>query len=216
MKKSYLVYKHTNKINGKVYIGQTSKTIEERSGHNGNNYTHSSLFYSAICKYGWENFFHEVLEDNLTSDEASEREKYYIKLYRSNEREYGYNLTSGGEKQKELSPISREKMSLAKKGKPLSKEHRENISKAITGDRNPNYGKKCSNETKQKISKANSKPIQCVETGIIYKNKQEAAEKIGLKSPRSIMSALKEPWRTAGCNRETGVRYHWIYAEIRE
>lgn len=217
MEKKYLVYKHTNKINGKVYIGQTSKTLQERCGHNGKNYSHSSYFYSAICKYGWENFTHEILEDNLTIEEATEKERYYIKFYHSNESKYGYNLTSGGEKQKEYSDLSKKKMSLAKKGKSLSKEHRQNISKATCGNKNPNYGKTCSEETKQKISDKNSKSIQCVETGIVYKNKQEAAKAVGLKSSRSIMSALTDPWRTAGTDNKSGVKYHWKYfSEVRE
>lgn len=217
MEKKYLVYKHTNIINNKVYIGQTSKSLKERSGNNGRHYSHSTYFYSAICKYGWENFVHEILEDNLTLKEAIEKERYYIKLYRSNETNYGYNLTSGGEKQKEYSKISKQKMSLAKKGKPLSLEHRKNISRAIMGEHNPNYGKTCSEEIKQKIRDKKSKAIQCIETGVVYKNKAEAAEAVGLKSPRSIMSALKDPWRTAGKDKETNIRYHWKYfSEVRE
>ena len=217
MDKKYIVYKHTNKINGKVYIGQTSKTLEERSGSNGHLYKHSSLFYAAICKYGWENFEHEILEQDLSSEMANQQEKYYIQLYQSNNDNFGYNLTSGGEQNKELSPISREKMSKMKKGKPLSASHIENIRKATTGKGNPNYGKKCSDETKQKISEKNSKPIRCVETNIVYRNKQEAAVAVGLKSSRSIMTALQEPWRTAGKDKITGVRFHWEYvSEIRE
>lgn len=204
-------------INGKIYIGQTSKSLEERCGCNGRNYSHSSYFYSAICKYGWENFSHEILESNLIPEEAADREKYYIKFYNSNNSNYGYNLTSGGEKQKIYSDSSKKKMSLAKKGKPLSEEHKKNISKATKGNKNPNYGKTCSEEIKQKISDKNSRPIQCVETGIVYKNKQEAAIAVGLKSSRSIMSALTEPWRTAGTDKISGIKYHWKYfSEVRE
>lgn len=87
----------------------------------------------------------------------------------------------------------------------------KNLSKANAGCNNPNYGKKCSEETKKKIGNKNSKSIQCVETGVIYKNKTEAAAAVGLKSPRSIMSALKESWRAAGKSDDGKVQYHWIY-----
>lgn len=218
MDEKYLVYKHTNKINNKVYIGLTSyDNPEKRWGVNGEKYKTCTYFYHAILKYGWNNFSHEVLETNLSQEEACEKEKYYINLYNSNHEEYGYNLTSGGERNKKLSSSSREKMSKAKKGLSLSEEHRKNISKAMAGCNNPNYGKKCSEGTKKKISDKNSKPIQCVETGIIYKNKTEAAIAVGLKSPRSIMSALKENWRTAGKSEDGKIRYHWVYfSEVRE
>lgn len=218
MDKTYLVYKHTNTINNKVYIGQTSfANPEQRWGANGEKYKSCPYFYHAILKYGWQNFSHEVLERGLSQDEANEKERFYIKLYKSNQEECGYNLTSGGEKRKELSPISRQKMSQAKKGIPLTEEHKKNISKAIAGEKNPNYGKKCSEEAKRKISNKNSRAIQCVETGIVYKNKEEAAIAVGLKSPRSIMSALTESWRTAGRDKNNNVRYHWIYfSEVKE
>ena len=57
----YTVYQHKNKINGKIYIGITSKDPEKRWGHNGYNYKSSSYFYSAIQKYGWDNFEHNIL-----------------------------------------------------------------------------------------------------------------------------------------------------------
>lgn len=216
MDKKYCIYKHTNIINNKVYIGLTSLSLVKRCGSNGNNYSHSTYFYSAILKYGWNNFSHEILEENLTKQEAEEREKYYIQLYKSNNKEFGYNLTSGGELGKTYSSFVREKMSLKKKGVPLSEEHRKHISEATKGKNNSNYGKHCSEETKEKIRKTKYKPIQCVETGKIYPNKLEASKDVGLKSPRSIMSALKEPWRTAGKDKKTRCKCHWKYVEVRE
>lgn len=219
MEKKYLIYKHTNIKNKKVYIGQTSfANPEKRWGVNGEKYKTCTYFYHAILKYGWDNFTHEILERDLSQEEASNKEKYYIRLYKSNKKEYGYNLTTGGEKQKKLSPLAIQKMSKAKKGIPLSEEHKKNISKAMSGNKNPNYGKKCSDDIRKKISDKKSKPIQCIETGIIYKNKTEAAKAVGLKSPRSIMSALKEQWRTAGKSKDGTIKYHWIYAnkEVRE
>lgn len=94
-KEIYLIYKHTAP-NGKVYIGMTKQSIDRRS-QNGNGYKTQRKFYRAIQKYGWNNFKHKILEDNLTHDEACELEQYYIKKYDSNNPQYGYNTTSGGD-----------------------------------------------------------------------------------------------------------------------
>lgn len=92
----YLIYKYTNSVNGKVYIGQTSKTLEERAQANGRNYRECRRFYNAIQKYSWDAFTPEVLESVETAEDANAREQYYIALYRSTDPEYGYNLDSGG------------------------------------------------------------------------------------------------------------------------
>ena len=64
--KKYIIYMHKNKINGKMYIGQTCQTLEQRSQANGGHYKSCSLFYKAIQKYGWNNFEHIILKENLT------------------------------------------------------------------------------------------------------------------------------------------------------
>lgn len=55
------------------------------------------IFYRAIQKYGWNNFEHEVIAENLTKDEACEMEKALIKKLKSNDYHFGYNLSAGGE-----------------------------------------------------------------------------------------------------------------------
>lgn len=94
-KKIYKVYKHTTP-NGKVYIGITKQSFDRRT-QNGKGYSTQRLFWRAIKKYGWNNIKHEIIEDNLTHDEACEREQYYIKIFHSNNPKYGYNISSGGE-----------------------------------------------------------------------------------------------------------------------
>ena len=74
----YTVYKHTNMVNGKVYIGITSTSIEKRSGSNGKNYKNNTLFYRAIQKYGWSAFSHEVLFDRLSIEEAAKLAMEFI------------------------------------------------------------------------------------------------------------------------------------------
>lgn len=92
---SYCVYKHTSP-SGKVYIGITMKNPLKRWA-NGLGYCRQSYFFNAILKYGWDNFTHEILYTGLTKEEACQKEIELIALYRSNQRKYGYNISSGGE-----------------------------------------------------------------------------------------------------------------------
>ncbi len=65
----YTVYQHRNKINNKVYIGITQQALEKRWGINGTNYKSSPHFFSAIQKYGWDNFEHNILFTGRTFTE---------------------------------------------------------------------------------------------------------------------------------------------------
>lgn len=96
MKKNYCVYVHTNKMNGKKYVGITSRKPEQRWDR-GHGYFSNKHFYKAILKEGWnEGFEHEVLFTDLTKEEAEKYEKEYIAFYQSNNPKYGYNQTKGG------------------------------------------------------------------------------------------------------------------------
>lgn len=94
--KLFCLYVHENKINGKCYVGITSKQPpQKRWGLNGIGYK-GQYFYNAINKYGWDNFEHHILFSNLTVDEASQKEKDIIKTLKSNDRKFGYNIADGG------------------------------------------------------------------------------------------------------------------------
>lgn len=97
--KKWVVYKHTSPSN-KVYIGITSLDPKQRWA-NGLGYRTQTVMWNAIKKYGWDNFKHEILESDLSYDEAREKEIYYIDKYKSNCRKYykptmGYNMDDGG------------------------------------------------------------------------------------------------------------------------
>ena len=97
MRKTYVIYLHKNKINNKIYIGQTCQKPEKRWDYGCGYKRHNLHFYNAIKKYGWNNFEHIILEDCLSLEQANEREQYWIKYYNSNQEEKGYNLTAGGD-----------------------------------------------------------------------------------------------------------------------
>lgn len=100
----YTIYKHTNKVNGKVYIGQTKAKDLTRRWSGGHGYKQCFYFFSAIVRYGWLNFDHEILETGIPdSKTADERERYYIEQYQSRNPRYGYNIQSGGSGANEFS-----------------------------------------------------------------------------------------------------------------
>lgn len=212
--KEYCVYKHTTP-NGKVYIGQTCQSPELR-WQNGNGYK-GQVFYKAIQKYGWNNIEHEILKTNLTKDEANNLEKMYIALYQSNHRDFGYNQTEGGDGQSGFSPTieTREKISSTLMGHTVSEETRRKLSEAQKGKpknyteeylqrlRDERLGKPLS----EKQLAAISKPVLCVETGVIYKSGREACRITGID-----YNAINQV-----CNHKYGFRtaggYNWCFAD---
>lgn len=64
---------------------------------NGKGYHKGTAIRSAIDKYGWHNLLHHIVATDLSKQHAIELEKFYISLLKSNQKEYGYNLTIGGE-----------------------------------------------------------------------------------------------------------------------
>lgn len=95
------IYKITNKLNNKIYIGQSVNISYRWTAHrcrpfNENSNQYNSSLYKAIRKYGIENFQFEVLEECLKS-ELNDKEKYYISLFDSTNPKKGYNLTTGGQ-----------------------------------------------------------------------------------------------------------------------
>ncbi len=90
---NYMVYRHIAP-NGKSYIGITKQDAERRF-QDGNGYKTQKVFWRAIVKYGWDNFQHEILAENLTEKEASEKEALYILEFNAFAPN-GYNIAEGG------------------------------------------------------------------------------------------------------------------------
>ena len=148
----YTVYKHTCP-NGKVYIGITSQNANNR-WRNGKGYNRNILLYRAINKYGWNNISHEILFTGLTKYEAEQKEIELIAKYKSNQKEFGYNIANGGNCTGMFNDETKEKIRQSHLGKKQTAETIRKRSEALKGDKCYLYGKHLTKETKEKLSKA--------------------------------------------------------------
>lgn len=150
-----IIYKTTNLINGKIYVGYDTK--------NDQNYFGSGKYYKrAEKKYGKENFRKAIIDSDEDFADLCRKENFWIAFYDARNPAIGYNILPGGEGW--CGPRSEEtkrKMSESAKGKHYSDETRKKLSAAMKGENHPNYGKssamkgkKHSEETKQKMSLA--------------------------------------------------------------
>lgn len=94
--KTWTVYVHISPSN-KRYVGITSQKNLNGRWRNGKGYKNNPHFVNAINKYGWENFEHKVLANELPEDVAKQMEKDYIKKYNSINPDFGYNISQGGD-----------------------------------------------------------------------------------------------------------------------
>lgn len=177
------VYLITNRVNGKRYVGITSRGYQERFKEHVSDALNGSktILHNAIRKYGEENFDAMLLEDNIPDDQAGLKEQYYIKLYNTFYTSHiGYNMTEGGggmsgykhteatkaaishSLQGHVFPESRNrKIKQAMTGRDYKPEWKQALSASrlgrFKGQENPFFGKHHSDETKAKLSEANSK-----------------------------------------------------------
>lgn len=182
------IYKITNKVNGKIYIGQSidiyRRWVQEKEG------LCNSHLLNAFKKYGTDNFIFEILEE-CCIEELDEKEIYYISFYNSANPSKGYNKTFGGQENHFLSDETKRKISVKHKGKHLSEIAKKKLSKLKKGiptNQIPwNKGKKASKEVREKLSIShkgqippNRKKVLCIETNIIYDSIAEATRKTGI------------------------------------
>ena len=215
------IYCIENIISSKKYIGQ-SKCINERwknhiselnLGHH-----HNSYLQNSWNKYGEKGFKFYVLEF-CSNDKLNEKERYYIDYYNTLDRNYGYNLKSGGQDTNYLTIEVKEKLSSSIRNSYLNsnlKEKRKSdaliqwsdpaIKEKITGKNNGMYGKNHSKEAKEKISKAlkgrpspkrNTTPVICIELDRIFKDATIASNELSIDSS-SILKVCRGERKCAG------------------
>ena len=159
----FTVYCHTSP-KGKRYIGITSRPVKDRWLEGGKGYRDNHHLWSAIQLYGWENFRHDIIAEGLNLEEASQLESHLIATYNTMNPEFGYNQTSGGnwsrpsestrrrisEGLRNRGPEVNAKISSSLKGHSVSEETRKKISDANSGNHRCGRGRR-SEEGKQKL-----------------------------------------------------------------
>lgn len=215
---------HTSPSN-KRYIGITGQKPKRRWREDGYGYKDNLYFWKAIQKYGWDNFKHEILFEGLSKEEAEQKEIELISYYKSNYKDFGYNLSSGGES--------------GSNGYKYNEEQREHMRKIHGGKNNPMYGKhhtkdtieierikhmrenlspetiykmsiakkgkKRSEESIKKQIESISNKVICLETSVVYNGTKEAGRLNNL-DPSSISKVCRGERQTCG-------GFHWCYGD---
>lgn len=205
-----IIYKITNNINGKVYVGQTCRSLADRMSEH---IRHDVIVIDkAIRKYGIENFTVEQIDVACDIDELNQKECFWIAHYNSM-LPNGYNQCAGGDNTVGFHHRveSKQKMSIKK-------------TVQYVGDGNPFFGKRHSEESRKKMSDArkglahltdeqvknlrlshHTVKVRNVETGEVFNSVKEAA----------MTYALKETHITRVCKgkRKTTGGFHWCYEE---
>lgn len=166
LNKTWKVYKLINNVTGKMYIGMTSKRLNDRF-RKGKGYKGYTKIKQAIDTYGWDNFSSELLAETTSMEKAEDLEKYYIKKYDTIKN--GYNKQSGG-----LKATSYE----------ITDLHRQHMREA-------NMGKHYSPKTEFKKGEMliqnvlQMKPVYCITNGKIYMSSVTAGKELNI-NPRAI------------------------------
>lgn len=224
------IYCIENKINGKKYIGQSvhihRRWCEHRCELNHNTHDNDYL-QKAWNKYGADNFEFNIIELCDVTD-LDNKECYYISLYNTFDRDYGYNLILGGGTNRTISEETREKLRQANKrrktfpnmsgennpmfGLHLSEETKEKIRKS-------RIGQKASKETKAKLSqlRTGEKNVRCVsvycpELNESFWGAKEAELKYGVNRNK-ISMCINGKRQYAGVHPITGEKLSWVKLE---
>ena len=188
------IYKITNNINGKCYVGKTKYNSVARWKDHVIGYHPNSAIHCAIAKYGVDNFTFEVIESNVDIDILDDMEIYYITLYNAKS-PFGYNLTDGGEGGKGLVLTDewRRKQSEAHKGIPWSERRRNAGYNHLKGNLHAKHHKVCMIDG-------------CGNKLAIFDSISDASRATGITRTGIGRSCDGNRQTTAG-------GYHWIYLD---
>ena len=203
-----IIYKVTNKTNGKIYVGQTTMSLHRRWYLHCHKSSGCTALHNAINKYGSSKFTVEQIDTACDKTELDKKEQDWIDHYQSMVPQ-GYNLTSGGNTP-HYSHESRRRMSV---------NHAD-----VSGENNPRYGVHLSEETKKKISDSHKgkclsfehrkqcqlsspkrKLVKNIDTGDVYLSCRLAEQQCGF-AHGAISVVCRGKGKTAG-------GYHWCYVE---
>lgn len=214
MNRSNEVYKITNKVTNKIYIGITNQGSGARYRHHWyeSRIGEPSPIHRSMAKYGEDNFTLEIIDFADTYDELKEKEKYWIKQYNSTDKSIGYNLTEGGDGTfgRKHSEDTKEKIRQKALGRKVSEETKKKMSETRLG--------KCSDKQREhllKLTVGQSKKIYQYDTDfnlIGEYNSIKEASKITEIDRNTIGRQLKKEvnpgdWR---------VKFIWKSEEIKQ
>ena len=157
-----IIYKTTNLITGKIYVGQDSKNNSKYLGS-------GKYLWNAIKKHGKENFKKEIICECFSKEELNEKEKFWIKILKC-KTPNGYNITDGGEGTLGRNHTEEEKIKMKEfmngnkysLGSKRSEEFKNNIRKINKGNKY-NLGKKQTEEHKRKTGEKSKGRIKSIE-----------------------------------------------------
>ena len=180
-----IVYKIKNKINGKLYIGQTIQSLEKRWKAHLKKTSNCTILKNAIKKYGSKNFEVSIVSFCDNSEQMNKREIKYIKIFKS-KHPNGYNVFGGGndyrhtkETKRKLSEINKNTIPPSRKDCRLTEKHKKQISKKMKGRKRSKQTIEKFKNTLKKTGTSN-KQVRCLNNNKKYQSMSEAARELNL------------------------------------
>ena len=193
-----MIYKVTNLYNNKIYIGMTTSSLKRRKFEHYyklEEFNHKCVFKNALKKYEDKNFIWEEIDKAQNKQELKEKEKYWIKFYNSNNKNFGYNMTEGGDGGDTIS------------GNPTAKNYQDNIGKEKRSNNNPLKGKKYEEAFDEQKVKEWKKKIS--ETALLSPN-------YGMKNKKHTKETKEKMSKKRKENFENGKIFSWNKIKIDE
>lgn len=216
----YKIYKITNLLNNKVYIGQTKNSLSKRFSEHCSEKSCCIKLRNAIQKYGKNNFIINVIDNANTKDEADIKERYWISKLDARNDNFGYNILDGGhnptstQKKKVICLETREVFESASELARILNVRVDTVARVARGERPRLKGKHYAylDENKKPIisiinfkARTKSKKVKCLELDKIYSSAKEASYELGFS--RNAVSLCCRGYS------ETCGGYHWQYIE---
>ncbi len=172
----FYIYMHISP-SGKKYIGQTCQKLNRR-WRNGTGYKNNPYFWRAIEKYGWDSFEHKIVFQCESLEEANRMEEWLIACHRSNDPEYGYNISAGADGKGRVAESTKEILRQKHKGR-------------FQGSENPNYGRTHTEAERLKMSEGNKKYFATHGHGTRYGKKASVELKAKLSEVRKNSACVQ-------------------------